>query len=60
MGKQRKEHRPLVVKDRDGDQEEFQLCSTQGCRNAIGTWTIPKGYSGLVYCAECVRLVESR
>lgn len=61
MGKQRRDRNLLVVvSDRKSGEEEFRLCSTQSCRNAIGTWTIPQGYSGPVYCAECVHLVESR
>jgi hypothetical protein len=31
-------------------QEEFKNCDSPGCPNVIATWTLPRGYSGLIYC----------
>lgn len=39
-------------------REEFRNCDFPTCPNVIASWTLPSGYSGLVYCQLHAHITE--
>lgn len=56
---QRRHHVEVHTDNRYIDRDEHRLCSTEGCRNVIAVWALPKR-PGPYFCQRCKPAMEHR